>query len=193
MRFLAATWERERRLHPLFLLIARTGLRLGEALALQWDDLDFSAREIRVERALFGRDLSMPKSGHGRTVDVSKQLTEALRGLQAARKAEKLRRGLQELPPWVFVSHVGTPLDHANVEKAFKRVLKAAGLPMHFTPHCLRHTFASPSAGRVRRPTSSANSATPRSSSPSTPTASGSRWETRRRSTASTHRVVAKW
>ena len=25
----------------------------------------------------------------------------------------------------------------------FKRVLQAAGLPRHFTPHCLRHTYAS--------------------------------------------------
>src|SRR5262249_47076932 len=94
-RFLAATRENERRLFPLFLLLARTGLRLGEALALQWNDLDFAAREIRVERALFGREITTPKSGHGRTVDMSKQLAETLRHLQASHKADKLRRGLQ--------------------------------------------------------------------------------------------------
>jgi hypothetical protein len=55
----------------------------------------------------------------------------------------KLRRGLQEMPPRIFPSVVGTPLDHANVEKAFRRVLKAAELPLHFTPHCLRHSFES--------------------------------------------------
>src|SRR5262249_35256520 len=108
-----------------------------------WDDIDFAEREIRVERAVFAREITTPKTGHGRTVDMSKQLAEGLRRLQAARKADKLRRGLQELSPWVFPSSTGTPLDHANVEKAFKRVLKAAELPMHFTPHCLRHTFAS--------------------------------------------------
>jgi integrase len=37
----------DRRLYPLLLLLARAGLRLGEALALQWADLDFAAREIR--------------------------------------------------------------------------------------------------------------------------------------------------
>jgi hypothetical protein len=47
------------------------------------------------------------------------------------------------LPVWVFPSLGGSPLDRANVEKAFKRALKAGGLPSHFTPHCLRHTFAS--------------------------------------------------
>jgi integrase len=74
---------------------------------------------------------------------MSKQLTETLHRLQAAQKAEKLKRGLPELPPWVFPSTAGTPHDHANVNKAFKRVLKAADLPLHFTPHGLRHTYAS--------------------------------------------------
>jgi hypothetical protein len=34
-------------------------------------------------------------------------------------------------------------MDHSNVGNAFKRVLKAAGLPLHHSPHSLRHTFAS--------------------------------------------------
>ncbi len=43
----------------------------------------------------------------------------------------------------MFPSLEGTPLDRANVEKAFKRALKKAGRPLHFTPHSLRHSFAS--------------------------------------------------
>src|SRR5260370_34794698 len=43
----------------------------------------------------------------------------------------------------MFPSLEGTPLDRANVEKAFKRALKKAGPPLHFTPHSLRHSFAS--------------------------------------------------
>jgi len=48
-----------------------------------------------------------------------------------------------EMPSWVFPSDAWTPLDHANVGKRFKRVLKAAGLPPHHSPHDLRRTFAS--------------------------------------------------
>jgi integrase len=56
----------------LFLTLARTGLRLGESLALQWDDLDLSRRELRVARSLsHDRSIDTPKSGHGRTVDLS--------------------------------------------------------------------------------------------------------------------------
>jgi integrase len=45
--------------YPLFLLLARTGIRMGEAQAPQWTDIDFRSREIRVARALSaeGRDL----------------------------------------------------------------------------------------------------------------------------------------
>jgi integrase len=74
---------------------------------------------------------------------MSQQLARTLLRLQTDRKPEAPRRGWPELPPWIFCSDAGTPLDPANVDKAFKRVLKSAGLPLHFSPHGLRHTFAS--------------------------------------------------
>ena len=57
--------------------------------------------------------------------------------------AQNGHTGADDGPPWIFCSEAGTPLDHNNVVKTFKRVLKAAELPLHFTPHGLRHTFAS--------------------------------------------------
>ena len=35
------------------------------------------------------------------------------------------------------------PLNKSNARRAFNRLLKRADLPAHFSPHCLRHTFAS--------------------------------------------------
>jgi len=143
-RFLMAAWTHERRFYAFFLLLARTGMRLGEALGLQWPDLDLPAREVRVARAVSddGQRIDTPKSGHGRTVDLSQQLVATLRRLHVGQKAEALRRG-SPAPSWVFPSTRGTPLDPANVRKAFARTLKKAELPAHFTPHSLRHTFAS--------------------------------------------------
>src|SRR2546427_213809 len=48
--FLVTAERTEARLYPLFLTLARTGLRVGEALALQWNDLNVSGRDIRVAR-----------------------------------------------------------------------------------------------------------------------------------------------
>ncbi len=133
----------DRRLYPFFLLLARAGLRLGEAFALEWPDLDFAGREIRVARAFSHGRIDTPKSGHGRTVDMSRQLEATLRHLLTERKAETLRRGWREMPAWVFCTTRGTMLNKGNVRRVFVRVLKRAKLPLHFSPHCLRHTFAS--------------------------------------------------
>ena len=47
------------------------------------------------------------------------------------------------MPSWVFPSERWTLLDHSNVRKGFDAALKHAGLPSHYSPHSLRHTFAS--------------------------------------------------
>ena len=133
----------DRRLLPLLLLLARTGMRVGEAFALQWQDIDLEAREIRVERAFSDGRLDTPKSGHGRTVDMSQQLAAVLGRAYVERKAETLKRGWREAPRWVFCSQAATPLTPRNFRRAFQRLLKRAGLPLHFSPHSLRHTFAS--------------------------------------------------
>ena len=74
---------------------------------------------------------------------MSKELVAVLQHLKTERKAETLRRGWREMPALVFCSEAATPLQVANVRRAFARTLKRAALPEHFTPHSLRHTFAS--------------------------------------------------
>jgi Phage integrase family len=74
---------------------------------------------------------------------MSQELARTLRRLHLDRTAETLRRGWPEMPSWVFVSADGRPLVARTVDRILQRVLRAAGLPAHFTPHCLRHTYAS--------------------------------------------------
>jgi len=85
----------------------------------------------------------VPTSGHGRTVDMSRQLEAVLQHLRTERKAETLRRGWREMPTWVFCTTMGTIVNRGNVRRVFVRLLKRAKLPLHFSPHSLRHTFAS--------------------------------------------------
>ena len=142
--FLAKAEEIEPVHAPLFLLMATTGLRLGEAFGLQWRDIDFEEREILVQRSWSKGRLSTPKSGRVRRVDMSGSLKDRLRRLSLSRRQEALREGRGgNVPEWIFCTSVGTPLDQSKVSKAFRRVLKKSELPLYYSPHCLRHTYAS--------------------------------------------------
>src|SRR5262249_1129554 len=90
--------------YPFISLLARTGLRLGEAGALQWGDLDFAGRFIEVRHTWGYGKLTAPKSGKGRRVDMSRQLTETLKALLLERKKETLKHGWGEVPERVFIS-----------------------------------------------------------------------------------------
>jgi integrase len=142
--FLHTAHRETPRYFPLFFALAGTGMRLGEALALQPEDLDVAGKMIRISRA-FSEDgaLDTPKSGHGRTVEMSQSLADMLMAHEVTRKQDKLKYGWCSLPSWLFVTKTGMPVNPANVRRAMLRVLKAAKLPLHFTPHGLRHTYAS--------------------------------------------------
>jgi len=124
----------------LFWLMSRTGLRLSEALALKWQDVDVMNRRLRVERAL-GRDLAVttPKSGHGRSVDLSVSASDELMALGKLRCSMGYKTGPHD---WLFPSSDGRPLSHEAPQAAFRKTRAAAGL-LGFTPHSLRHTYAS--------------------------------------------------
>ena len=113
--FLATALQDAPRYYPLFFVLAGTGMRLGEALALRWEDVDCSAKMIRIARA-FSEDgtLDTPKSGHGRTVDMSQSLADMLTAHQTRHKQDKLKYQWTALPPWLFVTKEGTPLDPRN-------------------------------------------------------------------------------
>ena len=106
--FLRTAESEAPRYYPLFFALAGTGMRLGEALALQQGDPDYATKTIRIARAFSGRwRLDTPKSGHGRTVDVSQALANVLDVHERTHKQDKLKYGWTELPSWLFVTKAG--------------------------------------------------------------------------------------
>jgi integrase len=117
-------------------LMAATGLRIGEALALTWGDLDRDAA---------GRPI----------LHVRKSKTDA--GLrivplspETARRLTRRRADVPEDRPGapMFASAFGSPLDPHNFRRrVFKPAAEAAGVAWA-TPHALRHGMASLMAER---------------------------------------------
>ena len=137
------------RLYALVVLLAGTGLRRGEALALRWSDIDMDAGALRV-RATLGRVggrlvFTEPKSERSRrTVAVPAPLVAVLRSHRTRQAQERLAAGsLWEADDLVFPTRIGTPLDPRNAARAFEAIVQAAGLPGQVGMHTLPHTFAS--------------------------------------------------
>lgn len=126
----------------LFRVLAFTGMRIGEALALKWPDVDWRAKTIHVERGLTRDGIEPTKTGEERVVDVPDDVTEDLERHDVATKAAALRAG-EKRAEWIFSSRVGTPLDYGYALHAFKRTLAHARMPLRYGPHTLRHSYAS--------------------------------------------------
>lgn len=146
--FLEAT--RDHPDHMLWRFLLDSGLRIGEALALTWDDLDLETRIVRVERTItvdasgqrvVGKQPKTPNSN--RDVDLFPETVEHLRRYLTAQKARRLHLGLL----WhdtniVFDNGGGALLMPDTALWRFKKAV--AGIPgvRPLTLHGLRHTMA---------------------------------------------------
>lgn len=108
-----------------------TGLRVGEILALRWEDVDFLAGEIRVERNFYRGMVGTPKTPHSRrTVPMPQILASALSALR--------RDGVG----LVFTTGRGTPLNDSNLlHRHLKPAGRRLGIPW-LNWHTLRRTHA---------------------------------------------------
>jgi integrase len=117
-----------------FELLAQTGLRIGEAVALTWKDIDLGKQRLIVRKRLYRGRMDAPKSRYGRrTIPLSRGLTQALWRLRGPAAPD-------EAP--VFPSKNGGFLDPSNVAaRVLKPAARRAGVPwVGF--HTFRHTCA---------------------------------------------------
>lgn len=129
--------------YPFVLCLARSGIRLGEAVALEWRDVDFDRRVLLIRRSERRGRVSVPKSGKARRVEMSRQLARVLADRESFQEAETALAG-HPAPARVFL-HPGTatPIrDDAWRNNVWTPMLRRAGL-RYRKPHTLRHTFAS--------------------------------------------------
>jgi integrase len=116
-------------------LLAFAGLRVGEACAVQVDDIDWRGLKLQVKRQIqylgaAGIDIADPKDGSARTIPIPEKLTKNL--------TEQIRENGLADDDWLFPG----PMHQAKVTEEWKRRAKRAGVS-GFTPHSLRHFYAS--------------------------------------------------
>lgn len=134
----------------LWWLLARTGLRLGEALALRWGDVDWTAPAIRVERTVTRRRRGEaggaetegpPKSEAGRReVVIGPDLVARLRAWRVEQGAARQAAGLPlAVNGYICARADGRRLATGSVAGEWRRQAAAAGVPPDPARHGLRH------------------------------------------------------
>ena len=122
----------------LLILLEHTGLRIHEAAALRWRDIDWAAQRIRVRNTFVrGEHSTAGKS------DLSTRRSIPMASRLAGELDLWSKRTVYGSDDELVFAHPekGTPLDGSKVSKRFKAACLAAGVrPVRF--HDLRHTFA---------------------------------------------------
>lgn len=140
----------------LWTLLLGCGLRVGEALALRWSDLDLDKGRLTVRQAVadLPGDMTTTKSvGRRRgisstktpasvaTVPVPALVVESLRKQRIRAGQQRLAAVVWQDHDLVFPSPVGTHIDHARVGTSWRALRIRAALP-DLRIHDLRHSAA---------------------------------------------------
>jgi len=116
-----------------------TGLRIGELLALEWNDIDFAKAELHVTKTChdsknkngtFCRITDAPKTENSqRVIPLPKQLLPMLKEMKKRSCSELVITGNEKI------------LSVRSYQRSFELLLKKNGIP-HRGFHAIRHTFA---------------------------------------------------
>lgn len=124
-----------------------TGLRRGELLGLEWQDVDLKRGAIHVRQSLVrtrdrGLMISTPKTRSSlRTIHIPAEVVAELRAHKKRQAIERLAFGLTWQGDLVFSGEGGRPLDPRAFTRAFERIIEKAELP-RVSFHDMRHSHA---------------------------------------------------
>jgi integrase len=127
----------------LFLVALKTGMRLGELLALRWGAVDLVGAVVRVRESFTDGELSTPQNHEARDVDLTGDVVELLGGWWG-----DLGRPGDETLVFPGETRAGYMNQQTILRRELYPAMKTAGVPRvgptgeKRTFHSLRHTFA---------------------------------------------------
>lgn len=119
--------------YTFFRLLSHTGMRLGEAIALEWSDVNFKTNYITINKSLSKSKTGKPiisstKNGHERKIKIDQDTMDNLKELKKVNKTHVFERS-------------GKMVSSSYPLKKLNQIIEKHGL-YKITVHGLRHTHA---------------------------------------------------
>jgi integrase len=125
-------------------VMAFSGFRLGETLAMRFDNLDFHKMAYHVVESYKLHRFRKPKFGKTRLVDFPEFLIEEMQRYILHLKEQGLKAGTGGEVDLLFldpIEYSRWPYSQRRIQEIMKKVCRKAGLRIR-NPHDLRHTYA---------------------------------------------------
>jgi integrase len=135
--FIETAEKIDTRIKIALLLAGDAGLRLGELVGLEWQDIDLKAGILSVNRSVWEGIANVPKSGKPRQIPLTDRLKKALK--QQAHHIKTNR---------VLYRDDGTPVDRDTVASWVRRCERRMAMPETGRVHKFRHSFLTSLAAR---------------------------------------------
>lgn len=135
----------------IYLFMLNTGLRVGEMLAMEWQDIDFDKGYININKAVQSNvinrsgegnkrtyNLTAPKTKNGyRLIPLNKEIIFLLEEIKAYNCMREIKTAL------VCSSSTGSYPTARNLQRSLEIIVNNSGIERHIWLHLLRHTFGS--------------------------------------------------
>ena len=135
----------------IYLFMLNTGLRVGEMLALEWQNIDFEKGYININKAVQSNVINRSGEGNKRTYNLTAPktkngyrlipLNEEIIFLLEEIKADNSKRGIKTA--LICSSSTGSFPTARNLQRSLEIIVSNSGIERHIWLHLLRHTFGS--------------------------------------------------
>lgn len=152
VQFLKSVKEENEQDYLVFLVLAYSGMRIGESFALKWKDVDFKNNTISITKTIFyptnkrgEYELLTPKTeGSIRTIIMDESVLKQLKRLKVIQNEWKLaNRKHYKDQQFVFTDELGNPQNDKNFRRRFYKLKEKFNVNDGITIHSFRHTHTS--------------------------------------------------
>ena len=149
-RLISAALKRSRIAWLIVSLALGTGMRISEIYGLEWENIDFEAKTLKVDKIVVTtskgihiQNTAKTKTSQ-RTIPLPDNLIATLKRYRLWQKVQSIRFGYPYMEsPWVLSNQEGVPRSPNSFSAhQYKDILRNAGISTDVRIHDLRHTHA---------------------------------------------------